>query len=392
MNKNNKTLISPSLLVGLIMATPTLQANNGQNSTLKYIDASGQVRIIQDDGQNTAYTANQPDIPPAQEPYQGTYTDQAHVKTTPEAYAATDAYAPQPDIHYTGEQGVHGNSGAPQPEVIYYDAETGEPVPAELVGISYFTGKNQQYTQQPVPAAQTYDTPAIPIAPAQAATQPAHVMQPEQEVLYLDAITGEPLSAAEAQAAMAYNAAQQHASYSAPVMQQAADNFAPPPPSPLPQNLGSGYEMYADTKASADQYDTSMQQAHASTAPQRATVSTAAVVKAVEAGRIDVLSSLQAQGADLRQSDAQGLTYLHRAAAAGHVKMAKYLLRTGLNPNASTSKNWTPLHHAARFGHAEVVAVLLAAGADERQMTSDGFSAKRLAMNAKKYQVAALLR
>ncbi|MGB1008640.1 MAG: ankyrin repeat domain-containing protein [Thiolinea sp.] len=156
---------------------------------------------------------------------------------------------------------------------------------------------------------------------------------------------------------------------------------------PIPQlsHETSGYEMYADQSQPIQPAQVQP------TAPLQPVNHTAALNSAIEAGRVDLVKSLHAQGANLLVADAQGLTYLHKAAAAGRTALVQFLLSAGVNPNARTVKNWTPLHHAARFGHASVVSQLLAAGANPQQVNSDGFRPKQLAINVKQMAVAALL-
>lgn len=386
MNKNNNAL---TLLAGLLLAAPALYtAASHANEPLTYIDAIGNKQIV---GGGHTYTA---------EP-----------QNTAQQYDATANYAQETaGADYAADaQGAYGNAGPETAEIVYFDAETGEPVPAEMVGTTYSLEPPPGYAAQAAaPQQNAYASPQY------------NAPQLEQDVLYVDAITGEALSGEEVEAALAYanNAAQNTAvagtSVQAPPQSnatpyasqtgyadsiqngytQAQNAYTAPQPAANQATTAaaSGYERYANTDASADQQSTAPAQTQTYNQRAATRVSAAEVIKAVEAGRIDILGSLQSRGADLRASDAQGLTYLHRAAAGGHLKMVQYLLRTGLNPNAKTSKDWTPLHHAARFGHAEVVRALLAAGADERQVTTDGFSAKRLALNVKQHQVAAMLR
>ncbi len=164
-----------------------------------------------------------------------------------------------------------------------------------------------------------------------------------------------------------------------------AMNPAPTLNDVMTQRSDSAYEIY--TPSTLPAAPTAVVQ------PVRsASVSSAAVLKAVEIGRLDQLGALQAQGADIFTSDAEGLTYLHHAVAAGHLKMVKYLLNNGLDPNASTTKQWTPLHHAARFGHVEIAQVLIAAGADKALTNSDGFNPSQLALKARQHVIATSLR
>jgi ankyrin repeat protein len=79
------------------------------------------------------------------------------------------------------------------------------------------------------------------------------------------------------------------------------------------------------------------------------------------------------RGARLDETDARGLTRLHRAASgANDADAVAFLLRLGLDPNAADREGWTALHHAAAHGHRRVVAALIEAGADRDARTTHG--------------------
>lgn len=70
-------------------------------------------------------------------------------------------------------------------------------------------------------------------------------------------------------------------------------------------------------------------------------------------------------GADLRQSDLNGETLLHKAAAGNNVPMLRFLLEAGLDVNSRKGTHAdTVLHYAVQNGSVESVTFLLENGAD----------------------------
>jgi ankyrin repeat protein len=96
------------------------------------------------------------------------------------------------------------------------------------------------------------------------------------------------------------------------------------------------------------------------------------IVEAAVRGNREAISMLLARGADLEQTDGDGLGALARAALAGHTEVVRQLLGAGARASAATPEGETPLHLAAAAGHTAVVRVLLEHGADPAARQSDG--------------------
>lgn len=97
------------------------------------------------------------------------------------------------------------------------------------------------------------------------------------------------------------------------------------------------------------------------------------VPQAARAGDLDAVRALLTHGADVNETEGDGVTALHWAARRGDAEMVRVLLVAGANPRAATrAGRYTPLHLAAERGSGEVVQALVAAGADVNAATSTG--------------------
>jgi ankyrin repeat protein len=97
------------------------------------------------------------------------------------------------------------------------------------------------------------------------------------------------------------------------------------------------------------------------------------VPQAARAGDLNEVRALLTQGADVNETEGDGVTALHWAARRGDAAMVRVLLVAGANPRAATrAGRYTPLHLAAERGSGEVVQALVAAGADVNAATSTG--------------------
>ena len=88
------------------------------------------------------------------------------------------------------------------------------------------------------------------------------------------------------------------------------------------------------------------------------------VVDAAMRGDTETVRQLLRNGADVNETQGDGMTALHWAAERGDVALADVLIYAGSNVEAGTRiGHYRPLHIASRKGHADVVKALLAAKA-----------------------------
>jgi uncharacterized protein len=106
----------------------------------------------------------------------------------------------------------------------------------------------------------------------------------------------------------------------------------------------------------------------------------APVADAAMRGDKDTLRTLLKQGADVNQSQGDGMTALHWAATSGNMEIVEMLLYAGANVRATTRLGgYTPLHVASQAGGAAVIDALAKAGADVDAATSTGATPLMLA-------------
>ncbi len=105
------------------------------------------------------------------------------------------------------------------------------------------------------------------------------------------------------------------------------------------------------------------------------TVASAAVKPVVDAaahGDDETVRQLLRNGADVKETQGDGMTALHWAAESGDADLAKILIYAGSNVEAGTRiGHYTPLHIASRKGRVDVVKALLAANADAHATTTN---------------------
>jgi ankyrin repeat protein len=87
------------------------------------------------------------------------------------------------------------------------------------------------------------------------------------------------------------------------------------------------------------------------------------LIDAAEAGDLQTVRTLVADGADLQVRTGNGATVLHCAAAGGHRDVCELLLESGIDTNASDYDGRTILHFAAFGGNSDVIDLLLSRGA-----------------------------
>ncbi len=108
-------------------------------------------------------------------------------------------------------------------------------------------------------------------------------------------------------------------------------------------------------------------------------------------GETQILEQLLQQGADIRATDPEGNTALHRAASKGQLKSARILVQNGAALNRKNKKGETPLYLAALNGHRKLAEWLLKQGADTRPATRKGGTALLAAIRSGHPDIAALL-
>ena len=96
------------------------------------------------------------------------------------------------------------------------------------------------------------------------------------------------------------------------------------------------------------------------------------LLEAASPNYINAVRLLLQSGADVNETQGDGMTALHWAADTGNDEIAEMLVYAGSNLEAGTRiGNDTPRHIASRNGHAGVVAALLAGGANAKIVTSN---------------------
>jgi len=94
------------------------------------------------------------------------------------------------------------------------------------------------------------------------------------------------------------------------------------------------------------------------------------VADAAERGDTATVRQLLRAGADVNETQGDGMTALHWAAERGDSELAAMLIVAGANVDAGTRLgSYRPLHLASRNGHAAIAAALIAANADPGAIT-----------------------
>ncbi len=104
---------------------------------------------------------------------------------------------------------------------------------------------------------------------------------------------------------------------------------------------------------------------------------TSSLSLAVSFGEVDVMKTLIAAGADIREHDPDGLSLLHSAVLANHPEAAQVLIAAGVPLNDTDKHGYTPLLYASTvdFGDDRMVKLLLKAGADPKMRAKTGETA-----------------
>ena len=117
----------------------------------------------------------------------------------------------------------------------------------------------------------------------------------------------------------------------------------------------------------------------------------AALHLASQAGGVDLVGRLLAEGADPNARDATGTAPLHLALGAGREAVVKLLLDKGADFEVSDPEGWLPLHRAASKGLAGAVRVLLEGGADPDVPGIEGKRPLHFAAEADATEIAAAI-
>jgi len=94
------------------------------------------------------------------------------------------------------------------------------------------------------------------------------------------------------------------------------------------------------------------------------------LIDAVRKGDKELVTRLLVSGADVKVTQAQGVSALHFAVMGGHKEIAELLLAHGVDVNVADNNANTPLHIAASRGMAKMVDLLLAKGANANAKTN----------------------
>lgn len=112
---------------------------------------------------------------------------------------------------------------------------------------------------------------------------------------------------------------------------------------------------------------------------------------AVKGGNLAAARALLEGGADVHQTEANGLTALHVAAECGPIEMVELLLKHKADVNGKSDTGMTPLLGACKARHTEVAKLLLNAGADVNASTDVGDTALMAAASGEEPGLVSLL-
>ncbi|HYO91726.1 MAG TPA: ankyrin repeat domain-containing protein, partial [Pyrinomonadaceae bacterium] len=116
-----------------------------------------------------------------------------------------------------------------------------------------------------------------------------------------------------------------------------------------------------------------------------------ALIKAAQAGDLDKIGLLVAQGVDVNAVSEDKCTPLMIAALGGDAQMVEALFGKGAAVDATGGEGWTALMIATIEGHAEVVRALIEQGADVNVTDNRGWTAIRFAVSMDETEILRLL-
>jgi len=117
---------------------------------------------------------------------------------------------------------------------------------------------------------------------------------------------------------------------------------------------------------------------------------TAALMLAAEAGHVEKVRRMLAEGADVNAQETSGLTALMAAAHEGHADIVKLLLENNAEINAQNTGGGTALMAASLNGHTDTARLLIQSGADVA-VESMGRTALRIARSKGHTEIVDLL-
>lgn len=116
-----------------------------------------------------------------------------------------------------------------------------------------------------------------------------------------------------------------------------------------------------------------------------------ALIKAAQAGDLDKIGLLVAQGVDVNAMSDDNYTPLMIAALGGDPQLVEALFDRGAEVNATGSNGWTALMIATIEGQTEVVRALIEHGADLNAASKGGWAALRFAVSMDETEILRLL-
>ena len=105
------------------------------------------------------------------------------------------------------------------------------------------------------------------------------------------------------------------------------------------------------------------------------------VKAAARAGQVEVVNTLLIKGANPNSEGKRGSTPLSSATYGGHIDVVRALINGGATIQ-SNDERWSLVHYAARYGHSELIEYYVGRGVDINQRTNKGLTALSLAAGA----------
>ena len=125
---------------------------------------------------------------------------------------------------------------------------------------------------------------------------------------------------------------------------------------------------------------------------RQAPLAAAALHKASERGKGDIIRELLDAGADPDLATAKTTdTALHLAAVNGHTDACSELVKVGADVNASNKIGWNPLHCAMYSNKLDIARILTRAGADASEPNKkNGVAPRDVAVRSDPHQIEAI--